>query len=46
MNNNVDTLKIECGNKFFTKGTYNGISVIFNDKDGYINATEMCTQFN
>ena len=46
MSNNVDALKIECGNKSFTKGTYNGISVIFNDEDGFINATEMCSQFN
>ena len=46
MTNNVAELKIECNGKTFTKGTYNGISVIFNDEDGFINATEMCNQFN
>jgi hypothetical protein len=26
----------------FTVGTYNGISIIIRDKDGYINATKLC----
>ena len=30
MTTNVDELKIECNDETFTKGTYNGISVIFN----------------
>ena len=46
MTNNVEDLKIECNGKSFTKGTYNGVSVIFNDEDGFINATYMCKQFN
>ncbi len=44
--NKVDQLKIKCNNETFTRGTYNGISVIIRDKDGYINATDMCKQFN
>ena len=46
MNNNVETLKIKFDNETFTRGTYNGISVIIRDKDGFINATHMCEQFN
>lgn len=44
--NKVDQLKIKCNNETFTRGTYNGISVIIRDKDGYINATDMCKQLN
>lgn len=46
MTNNVEQQKIECNNESFTRGTYNGISVIIRDKDGFINATHMCQQFN
>ena len=42
---NVEQAKIENGDDSFTRGTYNGISVFIHDKDGYINATEMCKQF-
>ena len=45
MTNNVEQFKFENGKESFTRGTYNGISVIFRDRDGYINATEMCNQF-
>ena len=46
MTNNVEQQKIECNGESFTRGTYNGISVIIRDRDGFINATEMCEQFN
>ena len=46
MTNNVEHLKITFNNESFTKGTYNGIKVIIHDKDGFINATDMCNQFN
>jgi hypothetical protein len=32
--------------KIFTQGTYNGIAIIKRDRDGFINATAMCNQFN
>jgi hypothetical protein len=35
----------EDNDETFTTGTYNGISVIKRDKDGFINATAMCKQF-
>ena len=43
---NVEHQIFNCNNETFTRGTYNGISVIIRDKDGFINATEMCKQFN
>ena len=46
MTNNVEQLKTTINNESFTKGTYNGIKVIIRDKDGFINATDMCNQFN
>ena len=46
MSNNVEHNKIKCNDETFTRGTYNGISVIIRDKDGFINATDMCNQFN
>lgn len=46
MTNNVEHLKFENNGETFTRGTYNGISVIIHDKTGFINATEMCKQFN
>ena len=46
MTNNVEQLKISINGYSFTRGTYNGIKVIFHDKDGFINATQMCQQFN
>ena len=46
MSNNVEHNKIKCNDETFTRGTYNGISVIIRDKDGFINATDMCKQFN
>ena len=42
---NVEQQKFQANGESFTRGTYNGISVIIRDKDGYINATEMCRQF-
>ena len=44
--NNVDQLKITPNKETFTRGTYNKISVIIRDADGFINATKMCDQFN
>ena len=46
MTNNVEHNKFKCNGETFTRGTYNGISVIIRDKDSYINATDMCGQFN
>ncbi|KAK8840447.1 hypothetical protein M9Y10_030652 [Tritrichomonas musculus] len=46
MTNNVEECKITINDETFTKGTYNGISIIIRDKDGFINATDMCNQFN
>ena len=46
MSNNVEQSKISCNNETFTRGTYNGISIIRRDSDGFINATDMCKQFN
>ena len=43
---NVEHQIFNCNNETFTRGTYNGISVIIRDKDGFINATEMCNQFD
>ena len=43
--NNVDEVKITCNNETFTRGTYNGIPVLIRDKDGFINATDMCNFF-
>ena len=45
-NNNVEQLKISCNGENFIRGTYNGIAVLIREKDGFINATEMCKQFN
>ena len=45
MSNNVEQSIIECNGETFTRGTYNGISVIIHDSDGFINATSMCKQF-
>lgn len=44
--NNVEQLQIHSNNETFTRGSYNGISVLIRDKDKYINATAMCNQFN
>lgn len=44
--NIVEQQNIVCNNEAFIKGTYNGINVIIRKKDGYINATKMCEQFN
>lgn len=46
MSNNVEQYKITCNEETYTRGTYNGISVIIHDTDGFINATDMCKQFN
>ena len=46
MSNNVEQQKITCNGETYTRGTYNGISVIIHDTDGFMNATEMCKQFN
>lgn len=45
MSNNVEQSTISCNNETFTRGSYNGISVIRRDSDGFINATDMCKQF-
>jgi len=44
--NNVDQVKITSNDETFTRGTYNDISVIIRDADGFINASKMCDQFN
>lgn len=44
--NNVEQTNFEANGETFTKATYNGISILIRDRDGYINATEMCNQFN
>ena len=41
----TETITATNGEKF-TYGMYNGISIITRDKDGFINATAMCNQFN
>lgn len=46
MTNNVEQHKFEINKDCYTRGTYNGISVIIHDKDGFINASEMCKQFH
>lgn len=46
MMNNVEHQIFNCNNETFTRGTYNGISVIIRDKDGFINGTHLCNQFN
>jgi hypothetical protein len=38
--------KIVSNNETFTEGTYNGVPIIIRDKDGYVNATKMCNQFD
>jgi hypothetical protein len=38
----VEQVKVVSNKESFTRGTYNGISVIIRDKDNYINATAMC----
>ena len=45
-NNNIEQLKIQFNSETFTKGTYNSLSIIIRDKDGFVNATYMCQQFN
>lgn len=45
--NNVEKQTITALNsETFRRGTYNGISVLIREKDGFINATSMCNQFN
>ena len=44
--NNVEKQTITANGETFKRGTYNGISVLIREKDGFINATEMCNQFN
>ncbi|KAK8865305.1 hypothetical protein M9Y10_010845 [Tritrichomonas musculus] len=48
MNNSKPSTKTitTASGETFTYGTYNGISVLVHDKDGFINATAMCNQFN
>jgi hypothetical protein len=41
----VEQVKVVSNKESFTRGTYNGISIIVRDKDNYINATAMCNQF-
>jgi hypothetical protein len=45
MTTKVEHVKLLSNKESFTRGTYNGISVIIRDKDNYINATAMCNQF-
>ena len=42
----VEQQKISCNGENFIRGTYNGIEVLIRESDGFINATEMCKQFN
>ncbi|KAH0785179.1 N1R/p28-like protein [Histomonas meleagridis] len=42
----VEQQAIICNGEKFVRGTYNGIAVLIREKDGFINATEMCKQFN
>ena len=42
---NVEQSTISCNNETFTRGTYNGISIIKRDSDGFINGTHLCNQF-
>lgn len=42
MNSQVETLTTNSG-ETFTRGTFNGISVMIRDKDGYINASKLGT---
>ena len=46
MSNNVEQMTITCNGENFIRGTYNGIAVLIREKDGFINATDMCNQFN
>ena len=41
----VDKEVYVANNEYFVKSSYNGISVIIREKDGYINATSLCNQF-
>ena len=42
----VEQVVINSNREQFIKGTYNKIMVIIRKKDGFINATHMCNQFN
>ena len=46
MTKNVEQQNITCNGEKFVRGTYNGIAVLIREKDGFINATELCKQFN
>ena len=46
MSNNIEQQIIKSNDESFTRGTYNGISIIVREKDGFINATHMCNQFS
>ena len=37
---------IKCNNEVFIRSTYNTINIIIRKKDNFINATQMCNQFN
>ena len=39
--NTTTTMKIRANGETFTKGTYNGISILIRDKDGYINGSKL-----
>ena len=47
--NKVEQVKnniIKCNNEIFIRSTYNAINIIIRKKDNFVNATQMCNQFN
>ena len=47
--NKVEQVKnniIKCNNEVFIRSTYNTINIIIRKKDKFVNATQMCNQFN
>ena len=47
--NKVEQVKnniIKCNNEVFIRSTYNTINIIIRKKDNFVNATNMCNQFN
>ena len=46
MNNKVEQQIISSDNEVFIRGMYNKINIIIRKKDGFVNATHMCKQFN
>jgi hypothetical protein len=44
--NNTTTTKKQSKGETFTVGTYNGISILIRDKDGYVNITKLVKEIN